>query len=183
MRIDKLTTQFQQALSDAQSLAVGHDNQYIEPVHVLAALLDDGQGGATGLIARAGGNARALQQALQGAMERLPKVEGHGGEVQISRDTNNLLNLTDKAAQKRGDQFIASELFLLALCEDKGEAGRLLKQHGVTCRALEAAVTQMRGGEQVKQPGSGRATGGAEEIYAGFDRARSGGQARPGDWP
>lgn len=108
MRIDKLTTQFQQALSDAQSLAVGHDNQYIEPVHVLAALLDDGQGGATGLIARAGGNARALQQALQGAMERLPKVEGHGGEVQISRDTNNLLNLTDKSAQKRGDQFIAN---------------------------------------------------------------------------
>jgi ATP-dependent Clp protease ATP-binding subunit ClpB len=152
MRIDKLTTQFQQALSDAQSLAVGHDNQYIEPVHVLAALLDDGQGGATGLIARAGGNARALQQALQGAMERLPKVEGHGGEVQISRDTNNLLNLTDKAAQKRGDQFIASELFLLALCEDKGEAGRLLKQHGVTCPALEAAVTQMRGGEQVNSP-------------------------------
>ena len=152
MRIDKLTTQFQQALSDAQSLAVGHDNQYIEPVHVLAALLDDGQGGATGLIARAGGNARALQQALQGAMERLPKVEGHGGEVQISRDTNNLLNLTDKAAQKRGDQFIASELFLLALCEDKGEAGRLLKQHGVTCQALEAAVTQMRGGEQVNSP-------------------------------
>jgi ATP-dependent Clp protease ATP-binding subunit ClpB len=149
MRMDKLTTQFQQALSDAQSLAVGQDNQYIEPLHVLAALLDESEGGSSSLVARAGGNARALRTALQSAIERLPKVEGHGGEVQISRDLTNLLNLTDKAAQKRGDQFIASELFLLAACEDKGEAGRLFKQHGVTCVALDAAITQVRGGETV----------------------------------
>uniref|UniRef100_E6QQZ2 Protein disaggregation chaperone n=1 Tax=mine drainage metagenome TaxID=410659 RepID=E6QQZ2_9ZZZZ len=149
MRMDKLTTQFQQALSDAQSLAVGQDNQYIEPLHVLAALLDESEGGSSSLVARAGGNARALRTALQTAIERLPKVEGHGGEVQVSRDLTNLLNLTDKAAQKRGDQFIASELFLLAACEDKGEMGRLLKQHGVTCLALDAAITQVRGGESV----------------------------------
>ena len=145
MRIDKLTTQFQQALSDAQSLAVGQDNQYIEPLHVLAALIDNQEGGTSSLIARAGGNARALRTALQTAIERLPKVEGHGGEVQVSRDVNNLLNLTDKEAQKRGDQFIASELFLLAVSDDKGEIGRLFKQHGVNRQALDAAITQMRG--------------------------------------
>ncbi len=151
MRIDKLTTQFQQALSDAQSLAVGQDNQFIEPQHVLAALLDNQEGGASSLIARAGGNARALRTALQTAIERLPKVDGHAGDVQISRDLNNLLNLTDKEAQKRGDQFIASELFLLVACDDKGETGRLIKQHGVTRQALDAAVVQMRGGQSVNQ--------------------------------
>ena len=149
MRIDKLTTQFQQALSDAQSLAVGQDNQFIEPQHLLAALLDNQEGGAASLIARAGGNSRALRSALQTAIERLAKVEGHGGDVQISRDLNNLLNMTDKEAQKRGDQFIASELFLLAACDDKGETGRLIKQHGVTRQALDAAIAQVRGGQQV----------------------------------
>ena len=149
MRFDKLTTQFQQAFSDAQSLALGQDNQFIEPPHMLAALIDQSEGGTASLLARAGGNARALRTALQGAIERLPKVEGHGGEVQLSRDLNNLLNLTDKEAQKRGDQFIASELFLLAACDDKGEVGRLLKQHGVTRQALDAAITQVRGGENV----------------------------------
>ncbi len=152
MRIDKLTTQFQQALSDAQSLAVGLDNQFIEPQHLLAALLDNQEGGAASLVARAGGNARALRTALQTAMERLAKVEGHGGDVQISRDLNNLLNITDKEAQKRGDQFIASELFLLAACDDKGETGRLLKQHGVARQALDAAIAQVRGGQQVNNP-------------------------------
>ena len=149
MRFDKLTTQFQQALSDAQSMAVGQDNQFIEPLHLLAALIDQTEGGSTSLLARAGGNVRALRAALQEAIGRLPKVEGHGGEVQISRDLNNLFNLTDKEAQKRGDQFIASELFLLAACDDKGEMGRLLKQHGVARQALDAAISQVRGGENV----------------------------------
>jgi ATP-dependent Clp protease ATP-binding subunit ClpB len=149
MRIDKLTTQFQQALSDAQSLAVGQDNQFIEPVHLLAALIDNAEGGTTSLLSRAGGNVRALRTALQTVIERLPKVEGHGGEVQVSRDLNNLLNVTDKEAQKRGDQFIASELFLLAACDDKGEVGRALKQHGIVRTALDAAITQVRGGENV----------------------------------
>ena len=149
MRFDKLTTQFQQAFSDAQSLAVGQDNQFIEPVHMLAALIDQTDGGSTSLLARAGGNVRALRTALQAAIERLAKVEDHGGEVQISRDLNSLLNLTDKEAQKRGDQFISSDLFLLAASEDKGEVGRQMKQHGVTRAALDAAINQVRGGENV----------------------------------
>ncbi|BBP03929.1 chaperone protein ClpB [Sulfuriferula plumbiphila] len=149
MRFDKLTTQFQQALSDAQSMALGQDNQFIEPLHLLAALIDQTEGGTTSLLARAGGNVRALRTSLQEAIGRLPKVEGHGGEVQISRELNNLFNLTDREAQKRGDQFIASELFLLAACDDKGEVGRLLKQHGVARPALNAAISQVRGGENV----------------------------------
>ncbi|MEO6147503.1 MAG: ATP-dependent chaperone ClpB [Sulfuriferula sp.] len=149
MRFDKLTTQFQQALSDAQSMALGQDNQFIEPLHLLAALIDQTEGGTTSLLARAGGNVRALRTALQEAIGRLPKVEGHGGEVQISRELNNLFNLTDKEAQKRGDQFIASELFLLVACDDKGEVGRLLKQHGVARQALDSAIKQVRGGENV----------------------------------
>src|SRR5574340_652882 len=108
MRFDKFTTKLQQTLSDAQSLAVGADHQFIEPQHLLLALLNDADSGAASLLARAGGNAGGLKAALQQALERLPKVEGHGGEVQVGRDLTNLLNLTDKAAQKRGDQFIAS---------------------------------------------------------------------------
>jgi ATP-dependent Clp protease ATP-binding subunit ClpB len=126
MRLDKLTTKFQQALADAQSLAVGNDNSYIEPVHLLNALIAQEDGGTASLLARAGVNVARLRDSLKGAIARLPKVEGHGGEVQISRELNNLLNLTDREAQKRGDQFIASEMFVLALTEDKGEAGRLL---------------------------------------------------------
>ncbi|MDP2783522.1 MAG: Clp protease N-terminal domain-containing protein, partial [Sulfurimicrobium sp.] len=140
MRFDKLTTKFQQAINDAQSLAVGQDNQFIEPQHLLLALLQQEEGGTASLLQRAGANVGGLLPALQKALERLPKVEGHGGEVSISRDLNNLLNLTDKDAQKRGDQFIASELFLLAAAQDKGEAGRLLKEHGVDKAHLEQAI-------------------------------------------
>ena len=149
MRLDKLTTKFQQALSDAQSLAVGHDNQMIEPQHLLLALLQQDDGGTASLLAQAGANVQALKTALGQAIARLPKVEGHGGEVQIGRDLTNLLNLTDKEAQKRGDQFIASEMYLLAVCDDKGETGRLAKQHGLSRKALEQAVASVRGGEGV----------------------------------
>src|SRR5476649_2805006 len=152
MRMDKLTTMFQQALADAQSLAVGNDNSYIEPVHVLSALIAQEDGGTASLFARAGVNVARLRDTLKGAIGRLPKVEGQGGEVQISRELNNLLNLTDKEAQKRGDQFIASEMFVLALAEDKGEAGRLLKEAGGSKKALEQAVTTVRGGESVASP-------------------------------
>jgi ATP-dependent Clp protease ATP-binding subunit ClpB len=152
MRFDKFTTKFQQALADAQSMAVGNDNQFIEPMHLLLALLNQEDGGTASLLARAGVNVPPLRNALQRAVERLPKVEGHGGEVQIGRDLANLLNLTDKNAQKRGDQFIASEMFLLALAEDKGEAGRLLKEYGLTKQALEAAVEAVRGGQNVSSP-------------------------------
>ncbi|KPK06680.1 MAG: Clp protease ClpB [Betaproteobacteria bacterium SG8_39] len=149
MRFDKLTTQFQSALADAQSLAVGHDNPGIEPQHLLAALLGQADASASSLIQRAGGNPLALRKALQDAIGRLPKVEGAGGEVNVSRELGALLNVADKLAQKRGDQFIASEMFLLALTGDKGETGRLLKQAGVTLAALEAAIDQVRGGQKV----------------------------------
>ena len=149
MRLDRLTTKFQQALADAQSLAVGHDNQMIEPQHLLLALLQQDDGGTSSLLAQAGVNVQALKGALDQAIDRLPKVEGHGGEVQIGRDLTNLLNLTDKEAQKRGDQFIASEMFLLAVCDDKGETGRLAKQNGLSRKALEQAVAAVRGGEGV----------------------------------
>jgi len=149
MRLDKLTTKFQQALGDAQSLANGNDQQFIEPQHLLLALLGQDDGGTASLLARAGVNVPALKRDIEGALTRLPKVEGHGGDVQVGRDLGNLLNLTDKEAQKRGDQFIASEMFLLALCDDKGETGRIAKQHGLQKKALETAIMAVRGGQGV----------------------------------
>src|SRR5690349_17929219 len=130
MRFDKFTTKFQQAFADAQSLAVGNDNPYIEPQHLLSALIAQEDGSAASILSRAGVNVGGLKSSLKAAIERLPKVEGTGGEVNVSRELGNLLNVTDKEAQKRGDQFIASELFLLAAVDDKGETGRLLKQAG-----------------------------------------------------
>ncbi len=161
MRFDKFTTKLQQALSDAQSLAVGTDSQFIEPQHLLLAMLNDADSGAVSLLARAGGNVNALKVALNDALSRLPKVEGHGGEVQVGRDLSNLFNLTDKEAQKRGDQFIASEMFLLAATGDKGETGRLLKTHGVSRAPLESAIAAVRGGESV---GSQEAEGQRESL-------------------
>jgi ATP-dependent Clp protease ATP-binding subunit ClpB len=161
MRFDKFTTKLQQALADAQSLAIGADNQFIEPQHLLLAMLNDADSGAGSLLARVGGNVNALKTALTEAVSRLPKVEGHGGEVQVGRDLSNVFNVTDKEAQKRGDQFIASEMFLLALTNDKGEAGRLLKQHGVSRAPLEQAINTVRGGESV---GSQEAEGQRESL-------------------
>ncbi len=149
MRFDKLTTKFQQALADAQSMAVGQDQQFIEPLHLLSALLSQEDGTSASLLSSAGVNVPRLREAAKQAISRMSKVEGHGGEVQISRDLNNLLNLTDREAQKRGDQFIASELFLLVLADDKGDTGRLLKEHGGTRKAIEAAVMAVRGSEPV----------------------------------
>ncbi len=149
MRFDKLTSKFQQALADAQSLAIGQDNQMIEPQHLLLALLQQDDAATASLLARAGVNVPPLRASLSQAVGRLPKVQGHGGEVQIGRDLSNLLNLTEREAQKRGDQFIASELFLLALCDDKGECGRLAKQHGLVRQALEQAISAVRGGQSI----------------------------------
>ena len=146
MRFDKLTTKFQQALADAQSMALGNDNGFIEPQHLLSALLNQEDGGTASLLSRAGVAVPKVKAALTKAIERLPKVEGQGGEITVSRDLGNLLNLTDKEAVKRGDQFIASELFLLALADDKGETGRLLKENGLTRKALETAIEAVRGG-------------------------------------
>ena len=149
MRMDKLTSRFQQALADAQSLAVGRDHNLIEPAHVLLALLDQ-QGGSTApLLTRAGVNVPTLRQRLDEALDKLPKVSGQEGNVTAGNDLTRILNLTDKLAQQRGDQFIASELFVLACLEDRGAAGSALKAAGATKATLEAAIEQLRGGEKV----------------------------------
>jgi len=149
MRYDKLTTKFQQALADAQSLANAQDNPYIEPQHTLLALLNDNDAGATSLLARAGVNINPLRSSLELAIKRLPQVSGNGGDITVSKEMANLLNLADKAAMKRGDQFVSVDLFLLALTEDKTETGRLLKEHGGRKEAIEAAINAVRGGESV----------------------------------
>ena len=161
MRLDKLTTKLQEALADAQSLAVGNDNQYIEPIHLLTALLDQEDGGSRSLLQRAGVNVGGLSAALKTGLGRLPKVSGTGGEVQGGRELGSLLNLADKEAQKRGDQFIASEMLLLALTEDKSDAGKLAKESGLTKKALEAAIDAVRGGAHV---GSAEAEGQREAL-------------------
>ena len=149
MRLDKLTTKLQEALSDAQSLAVGNDNPYIEPSHLLTALLNQEDGGVRSLLQRAGANLGGLTNGLKSALERLPKVSGNGGEIQVGRELGALLNLADREAQKRGDQFIASEMILLAMTDDKSEAGKLVRDSGLTRKALEAAVEAVRGGASV----------------------------------
>ncbi|SDF95374.1 ATP-dependent chaperone ClpB [Dyella sp. 333MFSha] len=150
MRMDRLTSRFQQALADAQSLAVGRDNNMLEPAHVLVALLDQ-QGGSTGpLLTQAGVNVPALRQRVGEILDRLPRVSGQEGNINLGNDLNRLLNLTDKLAQQRGDQFIASELFLLATLEDRGEVGGALKAAGATKERLEAAIEKLRGGEKVQ---------------------------------
>ncbi|MEJ2795592.1 ATP-dependent chaperone ClpB [Iodobacter sp. LRB] len=149
MRFDKLTTKFQQAIGDAQSSANANDNPYIEPQHVLAALLADVDSGTSALLARAGVNVNPLKTALAAAIDRLPKVSGGDGEITVSKELSNLLNLTDKAALKRNDQFISSDLFLLALTADKGETGRLLKENGAKKEAVAAAIDAVRGGQSV----------------------------------
>ena len=152
MRMDKMTSKFQQALAEAQSLAVGRDHQFIEPVHLMVALLDQDAGTIRQLLGRSGVNINALRSKLSEVMDRLPSVEGTGGDVHISNDLAKLLNLTDKFAQKRGDQYISSELFILAALEDKGEPGRLLQEAGVSKNGVERAIEEMRGGENVNDP-------------------------------
>ena len=149
MRMDKLTSRFQQALADAQSLAVGRDHNMLEPAHVLVALLDQQGGSTTPMLAQAGVNVAALRTRLGQLLDGMPKVAGQEGNVGVGNDLNRLLNLTDKLAQQRGDQFIASELFVLAALDDRGAAGAALKATGATKAALESAIEKMRGGEKV----------------------------------
>jgi ATP-dependent Clp protease ATP-binding subunit ClpB len=150
--MDKLTSKFQLALADAQSLAVGRDHQYIEPLHVMMALLDQQGGSVRPLLDKAGANLNVLRSQLQEALDRLPRVEGNAGEVHISNDLNRILNLTDKLAQKRGDQYISSELFVLAALEDKGQLGTVLRNAGAVKGAVEKAIDEVRGGEKVTDP-------------------------------
>ncbi len=150
MRMDKLTSRFQQALSDAQSLAVGRDHNLIEPAHLLVALLDQQGGGTRPLLAQAGVNVPVLRERLGEALDKLPKVSGQEGSVSVGNDLSRLLNVTDKLAQQRGDGFIASELFLLAAADDGGDAGKALKAAGASKQKLETAIDAMRGGEKVQ---------------------------------
>ncbi|WP_189383561.1 ATP-dependent chaperone ClpB [Advenella faeciporci] len=175
MRFDKLTTKFQQALADAQSIATRNDNPYIEPVHVLSALLADAESGSASLLARSGVSVNRVLPALEKAIKDIPQVQGADPNIQISRDLNGLLNKTDKEAAKRGDAFIASELFLLALSEDNGAAGRILRDAGLQKKALEAAIEAVRGGASLTDQ-EGESNRQALEKYTTdlTDRARQG---------
>jgi len=152
MRMDKLTSKFQMALADAQSLAVGQDHQFIEPAHAMVAMLDQEGGSMRPLLSHAGVNVNALRSALGAELDRLAQVSGTGGEVHISNDLSKLLNVTDKLAQKRGDQYISSELFALAAVEDKGRLGELMKEHGAVKGAIEKSIDSVRGGQNVNDP-------------------------------
>ncbi len=149
MRMDKFTSKFQQALADAQSLAVGRDNQYIEPAHLLVALLDQQGGTVRHLLDKAGVNVNLLRSQMGETLDRLPKVEGTAGEVHVSNELGRLLNVMDKLAQKRGDQFISSELFVLAALEDKGQISTVLRNAGAVKGSIEQAIDELRGGEKV----------------------------------
>ncbi|MDH5360010.1 MAG: AAA family ATPase, partial [Gammaproteobacteria bacterium] len=152
MRMDKLTTKLQMAIADAQSLAVGRDHQFIEPLHLMTALLDQEGGSVRHLLSQAGVNVNGLRSQLGEALEHLASVEGSAGEVHLSNDMARLLNLSDKLAQKRQDQYISSELFVLAATEDKGKVGELLKTNGANRQAIEQAIDNVRGGQNVNDP-------------------------------
>ena len=152
MRLDKLTSKFQMALADAQSLAVGQDHQFIEPSHVMVALLDQQGGSVRGLLTKAGANVNLLRSQLGEAIDRLPKVEGAGGDVHFSNDLGRLFNLTDKLAQKRDDQYISSDLFVLAALDDSSPLKSIFEQAGAVRGAVEKAIDDLRGGQQVDDP-------------------------------
>ncbi len=149
MRMDKLTSKFQMALAEAQSLAVGMDHQFIEPAHVMVALLDQQGGSARGLLTKSGVKVNLLRSQLGDALDRLSRVEGTGGDVHIGNELGKLLNLTDKLAQERGDQYISSELFVLAAMNDKSSLLKILEQTGAVRGAIEKAIDELRGGQQV----------------------------------
>src|SRR6201984_2718344 len=149
MRMDKLTSRFQQALADAQSLALGRDHQFMEPAHVMLAMLDATGGSLRPLLIKAGADVNKLRAGVLALLDGLPKVEGTPGDIHISNDLNRLLNVTDKLAQQRGDQYISSELFVLAAFEDRGLA-KLFKASGVGRGAAEKACHGQRRGARVQ---------------------------------
>jgi len=152
MRPDKLTAKFQMALADAQSLAVGRSHPFIEPLHLMSAMLDQEGGSVRHLLARGDVNINRLRSALFDALDKLPRVEGGHGEVHLSNDLGKLLNVADKLAQERGDRYIASELFVLAALDDKGKLGAMLRDAGASKNGVEAAVEAVRGGQSVDDP-------------------------------
>jgi len=152
MRLDKLTSKFQMALADAQSLAVGQDHQFVEPVHVMVALLDQQGGMVRGLLMKAGVNVNLLRSQLGNAVDRLARVEGAGGELHISNELTKVFNLTDKLAQERDDRYISSELFVLAAMDEKSPLLTIMEQAGAVRGAIEKAIDDLRGGQQVNDP-------------------------------
>ncbi|WP_407354142.1 ATP-dependent chaperone ClpB [Luteimonas sp. R10] len=179
MRMDKLTSRFQQAIADAQSLAVGRDHNLIEPVHLLVALLDQSGGGTRPLLSQAGVNVPLLRERLGEILEKLPKVSGQAGNISVGNDLGRLLNVTDKLAQQRGDAYIASELFLLAALEDSGEAGRALKAAGADKARLNAAIDAMRGGEKVADENAEEARQALEKYTIDLTARAEGGKLDP----
>jgi len=149
MNTEKLTTKFQKGLAEAQSIAVGHDHRFIEPTHLLLAMLNQREASVSSLLARAGANVNQIRSGLSDALERIDKISDHQGEVHVSNDLSRLLNIADKLAQQRNDQYIPSELFVLAAVEDKGAIGLMLRGAGADKSRLENAIEQMRDGQQV----------------------------------
>ncbi|MCB1837583.1 MAG: type VI secretion system ATPase TssH, partial [Alcanivoracaceae bacterium] len=152
MRMDKFTARLQEALSEAQSLAVGRSNSAIEPVHLVLALLQQRGGSARPILQRAGANVADLETALQMALERVPTLQQFTGDVQLSQNLARLLNLADREAQQRQDQYISSEAVLLAACDEPGEVGKLFKTAGVERKTLAKVIDEVRGGEAVNDP-------------------------------
>ncbi|MEY3105018.1 MAG: ATP-dependent chaperone ClpB, partial [Pseudomonadota bacterium] len=154
MRIDKLTTQLQHALAEAQSLCITQDHPYIEPAHVVLALLQQPEGSGKALLERAGARIPVLKTGLEGVLSRIAKVQGSDGQLQVSRELTQALNLAEKEASKRGDHYIASEMLLLALMEKEGlgECGKALRESGLSRASLEAAIQALRGGQTVHSP-------------------------------
>jgi ATP-dependent Clp protease ATP-binding subunit ClpB len=179
MRQDKLTAKFQAALADAQSLALGRDHQIVEPAHLMLALLDSSDGTVRPLLMKAGADVNKLRSELGALLDKLPKVEGTPGEVHVSNDLGRLLNVTDKLAQKRGDQYIASELFVLASFEDKGPLARVLKDCGVVRGAVEKAIDEVRGGEKVSDPNAEEQRGALEKYTVDLTARAASGKLDP----
>jgi ATP-dependent Clp protease ATP-binding subunit ClpB len=179
MRQDKLTAKFQAALADAQSLALGRDHQIMEPAHVMLALLDSSGGTVRPLLMKAGANVNKLRSELGALLDKLPKVEGTPGEIHVSNDLTRLLNVTDKLAQQRGDQYISSELFVLAAFEDKGPLARVLKDAGVVRGAVEKAIDEVRGGDTVSDPNAEEQRGALEKYTVDLTARAASGKLDP----
>jgi len=179
MRFDKLTSNFQTAIADAQSLAIGHDNSFIEPVHLMIALLEQENGTAYHLLTKAGVNIATLRTELSKGLDSLPQVEGTQGEIHISNDLNKLLNITDKFAQQRKDQFISSELFILSAIEDKGELGRALRKAGAVKATIEQAINDIREGQNVSDQYSEEQRGALEKYTIDITKRAEQGKLDP----
>ena len=179
VRSDRLTTKFQQALADAQSLAVGRDHQFIEPTHLMLAMLDQEGGTVRPLLDKSGVNVNLLRSQLHAQLGRTATVEGTHGDVQVSGDLGRLLNVTDKLAQKRGDQFISSELFVLAACDDRGALGTVLKDTGAVKGAIDRAITEMRGGEKIQDANAEEQRGALEKFTLDLTERATAGKLDP----